>query len=85
MITLLFDGRYIILQTLKSHGFDINSKVLQFSKAFTGYGIKFFTLYVLWIQEKGRIVRWIYFEQRKYDSGSASYNIFMERHPMIDE
>jgi hypothetical protein len=85
MITLLFDARDILLKTLELHSFNLDSKVLRFAKAGTGWLIKGFAFYVLATQERGRVVRWIFFETRKFDTGALSYNLFLERHSGIEE
>lgn len=65
-------------------GLPRNSNIFRFLKYVSGYGIKFFAFYVFWIQEKGRIVRWVYFELRGYDTGSPAYNLFLGRSELIE-
>ena len=81
MITYLFDARQVFLTVLHINGF--KTGFIDIMRTLTGYAVKFFALYVVFVQEKGRIVRWIYFELRKYDSGIYSYSLFNQRSPLI--
>ena len=84
MLTVIFDLWHVALTALNLSGLPRNARSFKLLKAATGYMIKFFGLYVFWIQEKGRIVRWVYFELRKYDSASPSYNLFTGRSSIVE-
>ena len=47
--------------------------------------IKFFAMYVAVKQERGRLIRWIYNNHYKQDSGQDSYNMFSGRSEVIND
>lgn len=83
MITVLFDAWHVLLTQLSLSGMPRNSFKFRFVKGALGMALKIFSFYVIWVQEKGRLVRWVYFEQRKYDSASPTYNLFSGRSALI--
>lgn len=50
-----------------------------------GWMIKFFAMYVAVKQERGRLIRWIYNNHYKQDSGQDSYNMFTGRSEVIND
>lgn len=50
-----------------------------------GWMIKFFAMYVAVKQERGRLIRWVYNNHYKQDSGLDSYNMFTGRSEIIKE
>ena len=47
--------------------------------------IKFFALFVVVKQERGRIIRWMLNNRYKQDSGLETYNLFGGRSELIGE
>ena len=45
----------------------------------SGWSIKFFGLFVVVKQERGRIIRWTLNNRYKQDSGQEAYNMFSGR------
>ena len=82
-MTFLFDSRHVILTVLQMNGFTKRSNTYKLLRILTGYAIKLFALQVVFLQEKGRVVRWLYYELRKYDSGIYPYNLFFGRSPLL--
>lgn len=50
-----------------------------------GWMIKFFAMYVAVKQERGRLIRWVYNNHYKQDSGLEQYNMFTQRSELIKE
>jgi hypothetical protein len=85
MITWCFDCASVILEGLKISGWATSSNVYKRSRKFMGWMIKFFAMYVAVKQERGRLIRWIYNNHYKQDSGQDSYNMFTGRSEVIND
>lgn len=60
MLTWCFDARDVLLRALKKSKY-VNSQGMGFRgfRWLSGFMIKFFALFVVVKQEKGRIIRWV--------------------------
>ena len=86
MLTWIFDARDIVLITMSNWGFSPRkSKVYRAVKWSSGMAIKGFAIYIVILQEKGRIIRQITNNRYKQDSGQESYNMFLRRSSIYGE
>jgi hypothetical protein len=84
MITWCFDTRDVFLKTLEINGYHPHkSSFYKNIKWMTGWAVKFFAMFVLIKQERGRLIRWIQNNRYKQDSGLEQYNVFSGRSEMI--
>jgi len=73
------------MNLIESKGIKKNSRSYNWIKFLTGWGIKCFSLFVVFQQEKGRIVRWIYDQTFKHDSSLEIYNLFTARSELVGD
>ena len=84
MITWCFDTREVFIAWLELKGYNQgNSRSYRNIRWITGWAVKFFALFVLVKQERGRIVRWMTNNSYKQDSGMEVYNLFNGRSDLI--
>lgn len=81
MITWCFDTRDVLLAWLELKRF--NKKRIGTVRWVTGWAVKFFALFVMVKQERGRMIRWIQNNRYKMDSGQEAYNLFNGRSELI--
>ena len=84
MLTVLFDIWAVVLRQINLWGLPRNSFTFKTIKALSGCAIKFFACYVIWIQEKGRIVRMIFYEISGTNDSIPPYNLFNGRSELIE-
>ena len=86
MLTWCFDARDVLLRSIRNSNY-ISPRGFSFRSLrwLTGWGIKFFALFVVVKQEKGRIIRWVLNNRYKMDSGLETYNMFAGRSELIGD
>mmetsp|Transcript_38951 Transcript_38951/g.59218 ORF Transcript_38951/g.59218 Transcript_38951/m.59218 type:complete len:232 (-) Transcript_38951:454-1149(-) len=84
MITWCFDTRDVVLKYLQINT-KASKKSIGWVKWGISWGIKSFALFVVIKQEQGRLVRWIFNNHYKYDSGLDAYNMFSGRSEKVSE
>jgi len=86
MITWMLDCREVGLKVLQLRGADPRSSLLYRSMAWTsGWLVKGFAIYVMFVQEQGRIVRLITNNHYKNDSSLETYNMFLGRSELVGD
>ena len=70
MITWCFDTRDVLIAWLEIKGYDkTHRSTYRNLRWITGWAVKFFALFVMVKQERGRMIRWIMNNRYKQDSG----------------